>query len=496
MVSEARDHFWVQWLRDGRWVDLDPSFLNAGLGQTFGKTLESLTALPDTLFHRITLRVRLEEYTGQEPSNREILTYAANAADLSGTDVILAYQPENWRGPDFTSAIVDTGRVKPVLIVGGQLLAGEPFLPKLKTTGIGSIPNLLGGEGTRKDVAIASAAWLDIEFVGPGGQRETVVRELFDLVGKGRRATGVRLSKDELRSKTENTVDVVSTIYHLFFTSGRIETTHFVDLSDEPPLGDPQQANLTTFLRRIHVAFVATSDALLTRLTRPGHTSVLFYPDSPRVQIIEFSTIGEKYRISMDLRRSRVRAAVIGSHPEDAYFARIFRGVLEGTLERVLMEYVANPVERSLEQAFGTSALFDRVIAERIQTVLLTDEKVNLNGIGEDTSARIREDLASGYFVVAPERPIVVGQVSRFAWWRLDPRSGEVTAVADTGLHAGMIESYQIQQQTQGPMVYVVAVTTSGFKFIVDAAIYGTPYYIAMMNRICNGLTPWSGGWY
>jgi hypothetical protein len=32
LVQEARTHCWVQWEKDGTWVDLDPSFADATLG--------------------------------------------------------------------------------------------------------------------------------------------------------------------------------------------------------------------------------------------------------------------------------------------------------------------------------------------------------------------------------------------------------------------------------------------------------------------------------
>ena len=53
---------------DGTWVDLDPSFTDATLGYPFARVEETFETLPDVLFDRVTIRVRLE-YTGDRPSS-------------------------------------------------------------------------------------------------------------------------------------------------------------------------------------------------------------------------------------------------------------------------------------------------------------------------------------------------------------------------------------------------------------------------------------------
>ena len=172
LVQEAQEHYWVQWRKDNAWVDLDPSFADATPGRKYAPAAGSpLDALPDTLSHRVVVRIRLEEYTGDQPSSREILTYTAKAADLSGVDIVLSHQPENWKGPAsslasaLASAIGNTGRVKPVLIIGAQTVMGEAFRQKPPTgAGIGGIKDLLGGAGTRNPVPIATAAIIEFEF--------------------------------------------------------------------------------------------------------------------------------------------------------------------------------------------------------------------------------------------------------------------------------------------------------------------------------------------
>src|SRR5688572_12026766 len=94
LVREAEAHYWVQWWKNGSWFDLDPSFAEAVPGQTFAPPGQASDTLPETLFHQVTLRLRLEEsgilVEGDgdvKPVIRDILTYKARAADLSGLDM-------------------------------------------------------------------------------------------------------------------------------------------------------------------------------------------------------------------------------------------------------------------------------------------------------------------------------------------------------------------------------------------------------------------------
>ena len=88
--------------------------------------------MPDVLFDRVTIRVRLEEYTGDRPSSWEILSDPAKGADLSGIDLALVHVPEKRQDPakglksTLSPPIHHTGRSRRVLIVGQQRVAGEP----------------------------------------------------------------------------------------------------------------------------------------------------------------------------------------------------------------------------------------------------------------------------------------------------------------------------------------------------------------------------------
>lgn len=461
LIKEAQQHYWIEWLRDGQWVSLDPSFPDAAIGQSRVNRAEMFDVLPETLYHRVTLKIRLEEYAvllqGTAPGSatqREVLSHSIRAADLSGADVILTHHPENWTGPAtdlqgaLASAANNTGLVKPVLLVGRRTwLVGKAFRPTPPAgRGFGGMTDMLSGAGTRNAVPIATSETLELELVSPDGRKTNITREIFDIVGKARRAEGRPLTTEEVRIRAQaRTADEVSqNIYSLLFTTGSIDRGHLANIVEGTPPTATESSDARMALRHIGIGFLAISDTLLARLGDPGRGVTLFYPDSPRVHIVEMSTVGGAPRFAIDLRHTLVRAVTNSPHPDDAFFARVMRGVVEGALERTLAELVTLETrENGWGPVLSTSSLFDRAQAEGVTTIVLSPRAANEPiSAPPDIQARLRDEVAGGYVIVAPQRTVLIANQARLAWWRIDPRSGDTTGVTDDGLHAGVAVGY------------------------------------------------------
>lgn len=72
--------------------------------------------------------------------------------------------------------------------------------------------------------------------------------------------------------------------------------------------------------------------------------------------------------------------------------------------------------------------------------------------LAPETRTRLQDDLRRGYWVVTPERQIEIDGRPRSAWWRIDPRTGETTAVNDDGLH-GEYTVVHARQSEEGTYV-------------------------------------------
>ena len=206
ILPEAQAHYWVQWARGSDWIDLDPSFADASPGRRYTDVAEVLGEVPEHLYHTVSIRLVAEEHGAASP--RPVLSFEARAADLSGRDAVLVHVPENWEGPSasikqaIAGAIQNRGRVRPILIVGSQIVKGEVVHTRYITSGLGGVTTLLSQNASRTTVPLVSAEWLELEFRNPDGQRETVTRDVFDFRGQAWRAAGRTPTWDELTERT------------------------------------------------------------------------------------------------------------------------------------------------------------------------------------------------------------------------------------------------------------------------------------------------------
>src|SRR5947209_16836181 len=106
----------------------------------------------------------------------------------------------------------------------------------------------------------------------------------------------------------------------------------------------------------------------------------------------------------------------------------------------------------------------DAVKAEgdQVPWLLLPQDGQRLDSrIAEDALARLREDTSAGCVAVAPQRAVALAGTPRLAWWRIDPRTGDTTAVADDGLHP-TATSYSVHNSKEKGKVRVSVRYVSG----------------------------------
>lgn len=482
LTRAARQHYWVQDFRDGVWVDVDPSANGAVPGQRLTEADETFDALPDHLFHRITLRIRVEEYSDGKASSREVLTYTLRAADLRAFSMLLTHQPESWTGPSagladaMTSAIGSNPRIKPVLIIDVDQVIGEAFRHKPPATGgLNGVFGGLSGEGTRRAVPIAVSETLEVHFTRPDGSVARVEREIFDAVGKARRFRNQPLSPAELDASAAASGLVTDRLFDLFFSTGAIHSDHFAGItalaSDDPDMV------LVNGLRRLGLAMTSASDALTSEV---GDNDELarYFPDAPRLVITEVAHAQGQTRLSIDLRHLRSAAVARSESKSNLFRSNMLRGVVHTHLEHLLLEQMLAdaPTRGQWARAESVAAVFERAHADGGPFALFAGESSVLPaGLPDNTSARLREDVAKGLLAIGPARQVTSADSTRYAWWRVDPASGETTGVLDNGLHGAQTVEYQLvrnQNNTKVVGARVWYVGANGSRTLTHAEIF------------------------
>ena len=475
---EGPAHFWVQLEEQEQWIDLDPSFADSSFGQPHAKAERTCDALPDSLTTRIELTLRLEEHAGDQSSTRELLRFSATAAELSGRGLFLVHLPEHWKGPSaslsdsLAQVIEESGRIKPVLVAGDRWVAGESFRQQPPaTTGLSGVRVLLGG-ASRKETPVATAEFLEIEITGADGRTETVVRELFDRIGAGRRAAGTPLAAAEIKAALERATDASEVFHDLFFTTGRIDPAHFAGIAppaDEratTPASEAAESDAThplqvsELLRKVNLALATAADALMGRVEDGAGGTVVFYPDSPRIQIVDLRRSDDSERLTLDLRRTRLIGRPDPKAARFAFEAQLLRGIFEGVLERTLCEFLSSRSDASGAGSFSTSAFIERAHADGLPiTSLRSADLDRLAHVPHDGRARLKSSVEEGRIAICPTAPVSCDGTPRFAWWQLDPRSGELVAMTDEGLHGSSGENkIVLAVVTKGPTGMTVTV--------------------------------------
>jgi len=198
------DHWWVQALTDGEWVDLDPLFPADDTGRPAVTATVDPAAIPDEFRHAVTLRLVIERaengaFVEEVPLEHTVLL--GTDEPLKGLDLgfDISLRPEAVEGADEiidpTVAAAAAAYWRPQLQDGSSRINGEWFSeagllesPRslIQEEALSGAAGALGGLGSGEAEAPASSlsgAWIEYEATGPGLETRIERREILDLVG-------------------------------------------------------------------------------------------------------------------------------------------------------------------------------------------------------------------------------------------------------------------------------------------------------------------------
>jgi hypothetical protein len=254
-----------------------------------------------------------------------------------------------------------------------------------------------------------------VDFTRPDGAVTRVEREIFGAAGKSRRSRNAPLTAAELDASAAASGLVTDRLFDLFFSTGATEIA---------------QAQRKTVL-------------------------------------------------SIDLRHLRSAAVPAPESKSNVFRSNMLRGVLNTHLEHLLLEQLlADAPTRGRQWARADSAatVFDRARAATERFALYAaGSSVLPVDLPDDTAARLREDIEKGLLAIAPASQVTSADATRYAWWRVDPASGETIGVLDNGLHGAQTVEYQLvrnQNNTKVVGARVWEVSANGTRTLTHAEVF------------------------
>jgi len=462
ILAELEAHVWVQAEVSGRWINLDPAFPDAVPGKAYTSADETVDALPEELYQRVTIRVIAERVADESLSEETALEVSLNTLDLLDSQIVLGHAPAEGGDDGQEESGEDAGGGAdawiPVLWVDGEIHSGEPM--SFGTSQQTAVDILGGGGGESTFVA----EWLELELSFPDGTSEVNRRTLVDRAGAAWRKAEP-LSVDRLRPLQRNAAGVkaAQAAYNIWFSAGGHNALQYAKVlnalaaSLEPRKPGAAQGEMS-FDSQAWVfsvqnfAWILMADKVIipTLNESPG---LRFYPDSPRISIFGVGQSPWEKKEAMflqtDLRRDHLRGIARKPGDEAAVAERkLWFGALEGAFEHELLAEQAAAFGADPARVETTSAL----LGDEGVVVLSNDRPQKPREVSAEAAARMDAALERGAVLVAPRGGLKKGEA---AWWEIAPDTGDVRAVCGSNLNYGTILSYYTSA-VENPYMWII----------------------------------------
>ena len=488
-VEALKDHWWVA-RRDGdTWVDLDPLLPDAKPGavaaeEVQGEPLAYDGKLPDdpSLCHEVQITVTIQRWTGGRLEEHPVLTHTLRPAEVLGRRVAVAHVPTRWPDgenllgtPDgparFRKIAAEQQEWAPVLAVGAEQfiqkgftdtgrVIDSPALNPIARTGatqgrkVGGATGLFGelpggpdgtGDAKPKDDGRLTAEWIDYEIRVPGREPLKVRRELFDVRGPGAPA-GEKVPAPHLSAtqSLDRSLAIMGQT-EILLQPCSLSDAYVGHVAARGALAN--RGAVLALLRRDGANPKGLDEQAKKVVTPPGAVYALgwarfnwspvrgdVFLDAPNViSHHQFLRSGPKETLvsveAFDVVSNDV--SVRGAtEPAAARQARLRQGVADtaaeaGVLRRVDKHGTMGPLENASElYAAGGAGSWVTLRGPK-------DPALRKLSLPRDVRARIEQDLAAGYVVVAPQKVDSSGAAS--AWWRVDRETGRTLGVGRRG---------------------------------------------------------------
>lgn len=470
LLAEAKEHYWVEY--GSGFTPADPTFPNAQIGQTFTSRQGDFTEVPDSLRHKVTVRLKAElksSFPTTEPDVKNVLNQTFITATLVGKPLSVGHFVNSKPSGGLAFSTI-THVYSPYILVGqngsniedDEIIRGTDYQEVITNFPLGN--QLLTG------------LFLKMEVKSPDGKVETYERALVDRIGFVARQNGetttIDLSAEEtnqpaltdLEIVTINVLPGLQDLTAIGKQKQRLTPSQerlnelsplIATFPPEGPLTREQEALFSEALSKarevaiitaetVATAFAGASDEALTQIER-GYLTKGYYV-SPRLILALTSREGKTLTAKLDLRKNNIKTVpfpgqVVGT---DFNF-EIARGLIESTLEgKILASVIGQPV-------ISVSEIF-----RHVSNFVVIDEEnfheLESLSVSAEAKARISQAVQSGKSIFTPTQIVTIGETTTIGWFETDPITGHTISVMEDGDH-GALGPYGIllEQRLVGP---------------------------------------------
>jgi hypothetical protein len=477
-IAALRDYWWVEREDHGQWSAMDVLLPDAKPGEVLVQSTDTRTwdtpaaapAIAATDWHAVRIRVVVERYEAGATREVTALETTLHPAEVLDRPITLTHYPKPW--PDqlakpaadpnaLGNAAVNVREWVPVLRVGTETVTQsgftesgdpitDPFAAQRDIAKVGG-GGMMGGfdaalGGGEVAASSVTAEWIDFEVHVPGEQDQQLRTTVFDVLGPTKRKAratdfdagsnamlieryAAMLGRiDILLQPCEFTNEFVAGLAASGIVASQAAIREFARERD------PARSRELVSRIREHLPSWGPLVNLALWRSALGAQPTAWFIDRPNVLIYRASRPVVNadraiWRESIDLASNA--SGVRQGAGVNAFSVRVRQGVADTVAETLALGGVPGSGEDAAS-IFGAEGF----APERSVLVRARDlQAVGRLGWPEDVSARLADDVGSGFATVAIKAPVTIRERERLGWWRVHPVSGETIGVMDDGSH-------------------------------------------------------------
>lgn len=452
IVEDARSHYWVQLERGGSWINLDASALGASRESVCAAS-QTHSRVPDDVYQTLQVTIRNEYVDGETLTAKNVLTRRFKVSDIAGQ--VLLYDSIGITTPKGMLGFTRSERFRPLLQAGGLAITGSDFTVAPEG---GSFADALGGGGP--EGPMLAAQWIDFTFGAPGRSPVTTSRALIDTVDPTQRASGrVTSAPDETLIRAALAQGIAVAV-----SAGRIHPavalsnayrglnpktlSRYAANAGSPPAGDSlaDAAEVEQpLLGALALAHAVFAERVMDEVAAIAGPHVRLIRDQPLVTLAGVTVRHRNDRaeliaeVSVDLRHDAVRVVTDSARSApDGFWANVLRGLVDGAVERHLIESISRSPDGQKPVRFDTSSAMELARTQNIPLKAVTGPaavELLQGGLAPAGGRRLATHAREGIAVVTPVRPLMVRNELRLGLWTIHLQTGHLVPLIDTGLH-------------------------------------------------------------